>query len=188
MENSGMIFKGLLVSSIALFCLLNFQLVEDSILNVEGSQENNTGSNQPFLNNSDFKVVTITNEIEFPTTMAFLNDSILVLEKNTGAVKRIMEGGSPESMLQRSVLNQSERGMLGISTTKSEDGMDFVFLYLTEGGEDDAHNRVYKFELKDNQLVNAKLLLDLPGIPEPDTTGVCLQLGLIKICTLGSVT
>jgi aldose sugar dehydrogenase len=179
MKNIRMFSNGFLVSSIALFCLLNFQVIEDSILNVEGSLENNSGSSQPFLKSPDFKVVMITNEIEFPTTMAFLNDSVLVLEKNTGAVKRIMGGGSPELVVQRSVLNQSERGMLGVTTSISEDGMHFnVFLYLTEEGEEnDAHNRVYKFELKDNKLVNPELLLDLPGIPGARHNGGVLTIG-----------
>lgn len=162
-----------------LFCLLNFQVVGDFFLKVEGLQGNDSGRNQPFLNSPDFKVVMVTNEIEFPTTMAFLNDSVLVLEKNTGTVKRVMEGNAPESVVHRSVLNQSERGMLGIATTKLPDGINFiVFLYLTEEGEEnEARNRVYKFELRDNKLVNPKLLLDLPGIPGARHNGGALTIG-----------
>ena len=45
----------------------------------------------------------------------------------------------------------------------------YVFLYYTEAvsSQEDAPigNRVYRYELVDNKLVNPKLLLDLPAIP-----------------------
>ena len=67
-----------------------------------------------------------------------------------------------------------ERGMLGIAVAKHKNGPTYVFLYFTETAKDgdDATegknplgNRLYRYELQDNKLVNAKLLLELASHP-----------------------
>ena len=63
--------------------------------------------------------------------MAFLapND-ILVLEKNNGTVRRIVNGQLLEKpLLDVNVANKVERGMVGIGITRSSDGRVNVFLY-----------------------------------------------------------
>jgi aldose sugar dehydrogenase len=48
---------------------------------------------QPAIKDSNLKVEKLVQGLEFPTSMAFLAaDDILVLEKNEGAVKRIVNG------------------------------------------------------------------------------------------------
>jgi hypothetical protein len=64
--------------------------------------------------------------------MYFLNNNILVLEKNSGRVNSIINDKSrSESLFQKPVLNQSERGMLGIASVNDKDHTT-VFLYFTE--------------------------------------------------------
>lgn len=68
--------------------------------------------------------------------MAFLGrDDILVLEKNNGTVKRIVDGRVlPNSLLHVEVSTVSERGMLGIATDRQANpGSRYFFLYFTEG-------------------------------------------------------
>jgi len=73
--------------------------------------------------------------------MAFLapND-ILVLEKNTGKVDRIVNGKLlPNPVLDVAVANYIERGLLGIAispTILSPDGKRYVYLYYTQAGND----------------------------------------------------
>jgi len=51
-----------------------------------------------------------------PSTTSFLGpNDFLVLEKNTGAVKRVVNGAVQETVLGLSVNNASERGLLGIA-------------------------------------------------------------------------
>jgi glucose/arabinose dehydrogenase len=127
-------------------------------------------------------------EMKFPTSMAFLSpDDILVLEKNEGTVKRIVNGTVlPEPLLDVNVAHKNERGMLGIvidskqlfnltqenKTQKQKPNNLYVFLYYTESmnkdgddvteGKEPLGNRLYRYELLNNKLVNPKLLLDLP--------------------------
>jgi aldose sugar dehydrogenase len=75
--------------------------------------------------------------------MAFLGpNDILVLEKDAGIVHRILNGKMlPEPVLDVSVANVAERGLLGIAIAKNNDNgatesgnVGHVFLYYTESG------------------------------------------------------
>jgi glucose/arabinose dehydrogenase len=114
--------------------------------------------------------------------MAFLGpNDILVTEKETGIVKRILDGQVQESpVLDVSVANSIERGMLGIAISKQQlDGKTYVFLSYTESGNDEdgsdvennvdpLGNRLYRYEFVDGQLTNPVLLLDLTADPPND--------------------
>lgn len=101
------------------------------------------------------------------TSMAFLApDDILVLEKNTGKVQRIVNGSLQQNpLLQVKVGTEVELGMLGIAISKNQQGKTFVFLYYTEANSTGIviGNRLYRYELVDNKLVNPLLLLNLPA-------------------------
>ena len=103
--------------------------------------------------------------IKFPTSMAFLaKDDILVLEKNEGTVKRILDGKMLKNpLIDLDVSTKGERGLLGIAVSKYEKNDNYqsthVFLYLTEslledGSDQDGieplGNRIYRFELVDD--------------------------------------
>lgn len=145
------------------------------------AQESET-TDGPSVDDPNIVVEQAAEGLTLPTTMAFLDeDRILVLEKNDGTV-RLVEGGElqPEPLLDVAVANENERGMLGIAVS-SENGTTYVFLYFTESGGgtdgDDsegvepAGNRLYRYELQGDQLVNPQLLLDLPVLPGPRYNG-----------------
>src|SRR5437867_10721964 len=80
---------------------------------------NNSVLAAPTINDANLKVSTVATGISNPTSMAFLGATdILVLEKNTGLVKRVKNGVLlPGSLLDLSVATDSERGLLGIGVT-----------------------------------------------------------------------
>jgi glucose/arabinose dehydrogenase len=115
----------------------------------------------PIIKDQDFVVERFVTGIESsPTTMAFVGNDILVLQKHDGKVSLIRDGHIDKAVLDVSVTNIGEQGMLGITTVGST-----VYLYFTEstsdGGEPIA-KRVYKYEWNGNDLVNPVLLRDLP--------------------------
>jgi aldose sugar dehydrogenase len=160
---------------------------------------------KPILkNNSGLRIEEVTDGLDFPTSMAFLGpDDILVLEKNEGTVRRIING----VMLERPLLNvdvasEGERGMLGIAIAREEkdsaiegnnnnnnnnNHITYVFLYYTEsidgdnddGGGEAISNRLYRYELDENnqELVDPKLLLDLPATPGHTHNGGKIAIG-----------
>jgi glucose/arabinose dehydrogenase len=119
--------------------------------------------------------------------MAFLGpDDLLVLEKDKGTVMRIVNGIiSDKPLLDVDVANSVERGLCGIAISKN-DSKTYVFLYFTEiDGQDSEDrkgkppegNRLYRYELVDDNLVNPVLLLDLPASPGPRHNGGAIEIG-----------
>src|SRR5215210_2886721 len=139
-------------------------------------------SSDPYVTDPNFTVETIATGLKTPTDMAFLSDDdILVLEKNNGTVRRVVNGTVlQDPLLDVPVATKDERGMLGIDIAENV-GHTSVFLYYTEAQEEDGEdlqgiepplgNRLYRYELDNNnnnnssgnQLVNGTLLLDLPA-------------------------
>ncbi len=128
------------------------------------------------------KVELVTQGLRSPTSMAFLGpNDILVLEKESGTVQRIVNGKMlPQPLLQVPVSTTSERGMLGIATAKHSNGPTYVFLYYTKdggGGRQSLANVLYRYELSNDQLVNPKLLLNLPALRGPNHNGGKVVIG-----------
>src|SRR5919109_905199 len=92
---------------------------------------------EPIVNDPNLKAEIVFKGIEFPTGMDFLNsDDILVLEKNNGIVRRIVNGMSlSETLIDVNVANANERGLLGIAVAKNNKNTTNVFLYCTESSE-----------------------------------------------------
>lgn len=129
------------------------------------------------------------------SSMTFLGQDMLILNKNNGTVYRIVNGSILDRpLLDVNVANKRERGLLGITTSKDNDSAKYVFLYYTESkntdgsdvcpktyyckpGTEPIGNRLYRYELKGNKLVNPKLLLDLPAKPGPTHDGGAVQIG-----------
>jgi glucose/arabinose dehydrogenase len=153
------------------------------------------GTGAPNVTNPNLRAELVFKGLEFPTNMAMLGlDDFLVLEKSKGTVNRIVNGAMlPEPLLQVNVASEVERGMLGIavSNATNQTSVDsdnstaasgpYVFLFYTEAvsPQDDTPigNRVYRYELVDNKLVNPKLLIDLPAIPGPRHNGGSITIG-----------
>ncbi|HEU5462237.1 MAG TPA: PQQ-dependent sugar dehydrogenase [Nitrososphaeraceae archaeon] len=139
-------------------------------------------SEGPIINDVNLKAEVVFAGLTSPTSIAFLgSNDILVLEKDKGTVKRIVNGNIlAEPLLELNVANDGNRGMLGIAVLKGEEiGSTNIFLYFTEAplGEFPIGNRVYKYELVNNKLVNPELLLNLPALPGPSHNGGALMLG-----------
>jgi glucose/arabinose dehydrogenase len=142
---------------------------------------------KPKLFDSNLKITTIAEGLSTPTTMAFVGPGdILVLEKDTGMVKRIVNGKVlAKPVLDVNVANSVERCMCGIAVSK-DSSTTYVFIYYTEidgkDGDDKAGkqpigNRVYRYELSGDVLTNPLLLMDLPASPGPRHNGGDIMIG-----------
>lgn len=124
-----------------------------------------------------------------PTSMAFTGpNEFLILERNEGKVYHVTDGKmNSKPLLDVNVATDGYRGMLGIAVSAGLNDTD-IFLYFTEGNTRDGDdsesnpkeplgNRIYKYEFKDGQILNPKLLLDLPALPGPRHPGGILAIG-----------
>ncbi len=136
----------------------------------------------PSISDPNIRVEKVITGLESPTSMAFLDsDDIIILEKGNGRVRLVSNGIlQPQPILQVPVVNNSERGLLGVaianattsSTTKT------VFLYYTEPVGDQVKNRIYRYELNETgNMTGGQLILDLPGEPGPNHDGGKIGIG-----------
>ena len=137
---------------------------------------------------NDLRIELFTDGLAKPTSMTFVdNDTILVLEKDTGTV-RVVNNGTLEKdpVLSLRVDAKAERGLLGIDILKRNIGQtkidDYVFIYFTEDtnkntGEESVRNRIYRYNWNGTNLFNPVLLLDLPGEPGPYHNGGKIKIG-----------
>src|SRR5574342_1209527 len=174
------IFAGMLLLSIAL----------DDI-DAQSKKKSKKDIN-PILTDPNLKAELIIDDLNFPIGMEIIgNDDFLIIEKNTGIVKRIANG-QVTPLLDLNVASESERGLLGIAylnLSKSgkfseDDGSlipSYVFLFATETeGQDNGNilgNKLYRYDFIDGKLVNPVLLLDLPFTPGPSHNGGVLRIG-----------
>jgi glucose/arabinose dehydrogenase len=197
-------YKNLLsVLLLLLILTLSFQIVNAGISTMAFAQEN-----IPNLKDTSLDIELVSDSVKDPTSLAFIGpDDILVTEKNSGTVQRILNGEMlDEPLLDVNVDGEDERGMLGIAVSRNSTiGKTFVYLYYTEAepgtrsedGEDGDNdngseeqtsngdggqpigNRLYRYELSENgsKLVNPKLLLDLPYQPNPSHNGGVITIG-----------
>ncbi len=162
--------------------LLNFIPTSYHFTSAQTPEEKNVP--EPIIMDFNLRSEVYFTGLKSPTSMAFLGpDDVLVLEKDNGTVRRIVNSQMLEHpVLDVDVATKSAWGMLGIAIAKnSTTDATYVFLYYTEsgGGKDGENleegvalaNRLYRYELKDNKLVNPKLLLDLPTGPAPGHNG-----------------
>jgi len=136
----------------------------------------------PAIKDGNLRAETVFKGKLFPTGMAFLSArDILIIDKESGKVFRIINGQKLDApLLDVNVANVSERGLLGIAVANNtnnskSDSTPYVFLYYTETKDRDGGevlgNRLYRYDLVDNKLVNPKLLLNLPTKPGPSHNG-----------------
>src|SRR5688572_13513769 len=88
-------------------------------------------SSGPVMLHPRLDVRPVVSGLNLPTTMAFIGpNDILVLEKNTGQVRRVMNGViQSQPVLDLAVNNFSERGLLGIALDPNFSSNHFVYLY-----------------------------------------------------------
>jgi aldose sugar dehydrogenase len=146
------------------------QKVEDS-----GEELPPTNYTNPILKDPSLKVEKVIDGLDFPTSMAFLGpNDMIVLEKAKGTVQRIVNGTMQDHpLLDVPVNHKGGRGMLGVTVAAHNNSRpNFVFLYFTQSSNSqdsnnltgELGNRLYRYELKDNKLVDPKLLLSISAL------------------------
>jgi glucose/arabinose dehydrogenase len=87
----------------------------------------------PTVVDRNLAVRAVASGLESPTTMAFIGaNDLLVLEKATGRVKRVVAGVVDSTVLDLAVNSGSERGLLGIALHPDFPSNPGVYLYWTE--------------------------------------------------------
>ena len=171
---------------ISLFSLFSVSFGPEYKINAQNQNQTILG---PSLTDPKLKVELVARNFDFPTSIEFLGkDDILLLEKNTGNVYRIVNGNATGPLIHIDVVHKDERGLLGIAVSKNHNSTTdsaLVFLYYTQCTDDQNKNgsRIcgnyvygYKFDTENSQLTDPKLILTLPALPGPSHNGGVLEL------------
>jgi glucose/arabinose dehydrogenase len=109
-------------------------------------------------------VRTVVSGLSQPTTMAFLGaNDMLVLEKATGKVQRVVNGAVQSTVLDLAVNGSSERGLLGIALHPNFPANPGVYLYWTCTAPAPPST---------NPFVPTQETCDNPPAPGPDSTNI----------------
>ena len=138
---------------------------------------------QPVMEDPNLQVRTVVTGLETPTAMAFLGrNDLLVLEKASGKVQRVIDGViQPVPALDLAVNSASERGLLGIALHPRFPREPSVYLYWTESstGADSTEesqttllgNRVDRFTWNGAVLTHAQDIIRIRAIQDDVTNG-----------------
>ena len=132
----------------------------------------------PSLVDSNLRVRTVVENLDQPTTTAFLGpNDFFVLEKATGQVKRVVNGVVQSTVLDLAVNSGSERGLLGIALHPNFPATPQVYLYWTESttGADTTvlsetpllGNRVDRFVWNGSTLTLDRNIIQLRALQPP---------------------
>ncbi len=109
--------------------LLILSVVVLPILTVRAAAQ----SDGPVMLHPQLSVRQVVSGLATPTSIAFIgSDDFLVLEKNTGQVKRVASGAIQSTVLDLAVNFGAERGLLGIALHPNFPTNPGVYLYWTE--------------------------------------------------------
>jgi len=131
---------------------------------------------EPIIYDDDFIMEKFATGLEFPTTMIFVGNDMLVLEKNTGKVIRIQDNGViyNEPALDVSVIFQQEAGLLGIAFASNH-----IYLYFTESlsgfdkySIENSKTVVYQYDWNGKKLTNPILIKELPVLNASHLGGI----------------
>ena len=87
----------------------------------------------PTMLDSNLMVSTVVSGLSQPTSMAFIgSNDFFVLEKDTGRVRRVVNGAVQSTVLDLAVNSASERGLLGVALDPYFKLNRLVYLFWTE--------------------------------------------------------
>jgi glucose/arabinose dehydrogenase len=142
--------------------LLNFlRTIRDMGQEVTKSAERTVGiSLTAKIYDDNFIVEDYISGLSQPTSITFVEDDILILEKNSGFVKLIRNNELiPEPLLHFEVASTNEAGLLGIVSNNND-----VYIYVTESDNGNTiGNNIYRYTWDGNDLINPQLLNTLSG-------------------------
>ena len=96
------------------------------------------GFAEPYVVDENFLVEKYVSGLNYPSAILFIDDDILVLEKNTGNIRLIHDDKlEPNPILNVKVDNRKEGGLLGI--TKSGPS---IYIYYTTSLDENGENLV----------------------------------------------
>ena len=138
---------------LAAILFLNISISEQISANAQSSN-----NSQPLIKESDFLIEEYASGLKFPTTFDFIDNHILVLEKD-GNIRLVKDGVLVDEPIKKiDVSTTLEEGLLGILTNENS-----VYIHYTtrDSDTDLTSNWFYKFNWDGENLIEPILLKEI---------------------------
>ena len=138
---------------LAAILFLNISISEQISANAQSSN-----NSQPLIKESDFLIEEYVSGLKFPTTFDFIDNHILVLEKD-GNIRLVKDGVLVDEPIKKiDVSTTLEEGLLGILTNENS-----VYIHYTtrDSDTDLTSNWFYKFNWDGENLIEPILLKEI---------------------------
>ena len=163
--------------------IINFDGMFVSSVSGQSSEKESEGS--IVINDPKLKAELIVSGLEFPTSIAFIDkNDFLIIEKETGLVKRVTDGKILEPLLQLTVSGNDERGLLGIDIDKKQytAGFEVIYVYLSYvecESKESCESKVVRYELdnENNKLIYPKEIFSIKSFPDDSHVGGIVKVG-----------
>lgn len=112
------------------------------------------------------KAAVIAQNLEVPWAIALLPNNDMLITERKGQIIRINQNGNVESVINiDEVLQIGEGGLLGIAAHPDFTKNNYIYAYYTYAADgNQTLNRVVRYFLKNNALIDKKIIIDrIPG-------------------------
>jgi len=144
---------------IGILIFISLASISFLIFNHERTLFYEAGQNAKLMSEPDFMVQVFVNELEQPTTMAFVGNDILVLER--GGKIRLVKN----SVLQERPVLELEVGRYGLVGITIANDSVYLYVNQVQPVEGISQNYIYKYRWDGEKLLDPQIVNVLPGNP-----------------------
>jgi len=142
-----------IVIAVALF------VFKDQILKLAFSP---TESSVPTAQTDEREIETIQQNLVTPWSISFLPTGDMLVTERSGQMQRF--GSNGKTYQVGGVRETSEGGLLGVALHPNFASNNFIYLYLTTENDGKLSNQIERYQLKNDDLTNKKVVLsDIPA-------------------------
>lgn len=112
----------------------------------------------------EWDIEVVATGLDVPWDLAFLPDNRLLITERSGQLKVLQNGAVSTIAVLHNVASVGESGFTGLAVHPQFEENNFIYLYYTYRDAGQIFNRVSRFELKEEKLMNEIYILNnLPG-------------------------
>ena len=115
----------------------------------------------PFIEKKESSIKTITDKLDFPTSIGILPDGRILITEQKGNITFLSSNGT---ILNKYKLNDSYfnegAGLLGLAISPEFVKNNYFYVYYTNKNNDKIFNKILRLEEKNNTIIDKKIIMD----------------------------
>ena len=142
--------------------IIGILIIIISILTIKNSPSDTTILlPTPFVEKKESSIKTITDKLDFPTSIGVLPDGRILITEQKGNITFLSSNGT---ILNKYKLNDSYfnegAGLLGLAISPEFVKNNYFYVYYTNKNNDKIFNKILRLEEKNNTIIDKKIIMD----------------------------